>query len=1240
MARTAAHPGPPPARPAGGSDLTPTRTSRPPLRAARSAAGLAALKCSAFAATLLLAGVAMSGIAGPAAASGPVRAAGAEVRQVDVEPGSGSDAGSATIRGPAAGPSAAYLESMDHAARTYAFTPGAASRVPLHARSASTGAAGTASAPVLGMRAASDLSAAGSTTLRREVYGFLPYWELVDPDLRLDHASLSTIAYFSVAAAADGDLVTTGSDGRTTSGWSGWRSQALTDVIDAAHANGVRVDFSLTLFAWTTTQAKTQKALLSSASARANLVANLVTTVAGRGVDGVNLDVEPLVAGQEANLVDLVRDLRAALDAAGPGHRITIDVLGSTENYPHEDLVAAGAADALFIMGYDYRGTGAGYAGSISPLTGSAYDLTETVDRYLARVPASKVILGVPYYGRAWSTVSDSLRAKTQTGAKYGYSATANYDLAAELAAENGRRWDPDEQGPWTAYQRETCTTTYGCNTSWRELYYDDVESLRLKYGLADSRDLLGVGMWALGYDGQRPELAALLRDMFGGPIGDTTPPRASLRVLPPDAPDEGIVVAWSGTDAVGVTAYDVQVASAGGPWTDWLVGTAATSDVWLGTNGVGYAVRARARDAAGNVSAWTTEDPSTAMTRLARGGFVRVSADAVALRSGPSTTAKRVATARAGDVFLVTSGPRSAGGASWVQVTGPLTEWPVVSTVRTKAWLAVKQGRTTLAVPTRRPSATVIAAGFAGYAFDGVGPASLGSDAVARRAFSPTGDGSRDTLAVSWTARSAMTSVSATVLRPDGSLVGKIPIGSLPAGRRSWSWDGRIGGAVVPDGTYVLQLTGRSGATIYRAPSARPVTQAQLDRFGIVVDTVAPMLASSSISATTLDPDGAGPADLTVTGSAPDAVRWTASFAPVPGGAVGTAVRTIPGDGAAATATWDGRSDAGTRLPGGTYRATLRMFDPAGNAAVATWDVTLVRAGPHLDVTVIPATISPNGDGVADAATIRWTTDVATSGTIRVLRGSGVVRTWTQVPATTGSVLWDGTDGKGKPVPDGAYHVEVAVADATGTPATTDLPLVVDRTVGSFTVTPARFAPADGDSLAASTRTAYVLAGAATTRLAILDPSGAEVRVAWDARAQGAGSVAWSWDGRVDGAYVADGTYTVVLRATTALGTMELRRAVVVGAFQIRLSASTVAEGDRLVVTAMAAEPLKAAPSFTLTQSGLPAVKVAGTAAGSRRWTATFTIRPGGRGPAVVSVAARDTAGGLELSRASVEVQ
>ena len=88
----------------------------------------------------------------------------------------------------------------------------------------------TTSAPAP-MSLAAKVSAKG---LRKEVFGFLPYWELTDQSTTLDDAKLSTIAYFGVGAAADGTLERTTSSGATTIGWSGWTSAQLTGVIDDA----------------------------------------------------------------------------------------------------------------------------------------------------------------------------------------------------------------------------------------------------------------------------------------------------------------------------------------------------------------------------------------------------------------------------------------------------------------------------------------------------------------------------------------------------------------------------------------------------------------------------------------------------------------------------------------------------------------------------------------------------------------------------------------------------------------------------------------------------------------------------------------------------------------------------------------------------------------------------------------------------------------------------------------------
>jgi flagellar hook assembly protein FlgD len=168
-------------------------------------------------------------------------------------------------------------------------------------------------------------------------------------------------------------------------------------------------------------------------------------------------------------------------------------------------------------------------AGSIAPIKSAIYDLTDTLAAYLARVPASKLMLGVPYYGRAWSTLTDDYHAPNVSGTKYGASSTANYTTARQLAADHGRHYNATEGVAWTAYERETCTASYGCVDAWRQLYYDDATALKAKYDLVNGKGLRGIGIWALGYDGTRTELYQAIKDKF---IKDAVAPTIASSTL------------------------------------------------------------------------------------------------------------------------------------------------------------------------------------------------------------------------------------------------------------------------------------------------------------------------------------------------------------------------------------------------------------------------------------------------------------------------------------------------------------------------------------------------------------------------------------------------------------------------------------------------------------------------------------------------------------------------------------
>jgi len=339
--------------------------------------------------------------------------------------------------------------------------------------------------------------------MSHEVMAFVTSGELRHVE-GLDLSAISTVAYFSVEANGSGRLVRT-SGGKPAWKWVAWTSQRMTDLIGAAHAAGTRVVLSVSRFAWSTAQIEAARSLLDRPANRSRLIRELVAEVARRGVDGINIDFEPIPRGQRDNFTALVRDLRAALDAVRPADRppyqLTYDSTGYYSSYDVAALGRPGAADADYIMGYHYRGTWSKTAGSNAPMGGSRYDVVDTVRAFLKMVPASRIILGVPLYGHAWPTATSALHARTIGG---GHDVL--YRDAVGVAAEHGIRSDPVEGVSWSVWR---------VGGTWWQMYFDDVASTARKWTFVKDSGLLGTGMWAMGFQGRRLEHFALLRDAF-----------------------------------------------------------------------------------------------------------------------------------------------------------------------------------------------------------------------------------------------------------------------------------------------------------------------------------------------------------------------------------------------------------------------------------------------------------------------------------------------------------------------------------------------------------------------------------------------------------------------------------------------------------------------------------------------------------------------------------------------------
>ena len=358
------------------------------------------------------------------------------------------------------------------------------------------------------------VDASSANAQSKEVLGFFQARDIDHMLHTADYSVLSTIAFFGIAGRRDGTLMTT-SHGRPDSRWTAWNSPAMDRIIAKAHAAGTKVVLSFTRFGWTSASLVTTARMLSNPAARSRMAHAIAAEVRRRGIDGANIDFEPIPGSQKHTFVTFVHQVRSALNAINPSYQLTVAATGYIANYDAGGIVSPGGADAIYIMAYQYHGNWSTTTGSIAPLTRNGYDMHDTIANFVAHgAPASKLILGQPYYGYEWPTVSGKVDAATlPAGHTYGYNFSVLYSTAVAIAAAHGRLWDPVEHTPWVRWQSRNCST---CPLTWHELYYDDAQSLGLKYDMVNADGLRGVGIWCVGYEGGRTELNALLREKFG----------------------------------------------------------------------------------------------------------------------------------------------------------------------------------------------------------------------------------------------------------------------------------------------------------------------------------------------------------------------------------------------------------------------------------------------------------------------------------------------------------------------------------------------------------------------------------------------------------------------------------------------------------------------------------------------------------------------------------------------------
>jgi flagellar hook assembly protein FlgD len=316
-------------------------------------------------------------------------------------------------------------------------------------------------------------------------------------------------------------------------------------------------------------------------------------------------------------------------------------------------------------------------------------------------------------------------------------------------------------------------------------------------------------------------------------------------------------------------------------------------------------------------------------------------------------------------------------------------------------------------------------------------------------------------------------------------------------------------------------------------------------DKF--ITDKIPPVISASSISSTSISPNGDGRQDsTTVRLSVTGLLRFGWVVQPLADGIAGTAVRSGSQTGKNVVFTWDGRNDAGAVVADGPYRITIWTADASNNRASIQKIVIVDRRPAAVTLSMSAGFLSPNGDGHNDTVTLGMRADEVFSGSARLVDKNGAnVRLWGFATATAGSWVWNGRNTAGSVVPDGRYFLRVIGYDPAGNRTISLATVNVDRTIRNVTWSRSSFVPKVGEKA----RVSFAFSRQASVTLWIYRGSTLVRRVCTD-RTFAAGAYGWTWNGRTAaGALVAPGTYRAVVTSKTWIGTSTFSRSIVVKA-------------------------------------------------------------------------------------------
>ena len=252
--------------------------------------------------------------------------------------------------------------------------------------------------------------------------------------------------------------------------------------IDWAHSNGYQV--------WAMVQ-NTGSGMMDVTSEIMNhydnrqaLIEKIVEGCMEYNLDGINIDFENMKKEDIDLFSRFIIELEPRLKEIGAVLSVDVTAPDGSDTWSlcFDRTVLGDVADYLIFMAYDQYGASSDQAGTTAGYNWIELNIKKFLETY--EVESEKLVLAIPLYARLWTVDSN--------GTADGRTAIPMNQIDDTIPSDAERKWDDELKQNYVEYTEDGET---------KQMWIEDIDSLKEKVSLIKEYNLGGVASWELGME-------------------------------------------------------------------------------------------------------------------------------------------------------------------------------------------------------------------------------------------------------------------------------------------------------------------------------------------------------------------------------------------------------------------------------------------------------------------------------------------------------------------------------------------------------------------------------------------------------------------------------------------------------------------------------------------------------------------------------------------------------------------